>query len=92
MINYFKYYFFYIMKKKCLQYINWLGVKVRTVSSVYQHKNHITITYNFTSSDGLLIFGSGFFNNEPHKEVITFSNEEHATEEIKGIEFSMKQL
>jgi hypothetical protein len=40
----------------------------------------------------LLIFGSGFFNNEPHKEVITFSNEEHATEEIKGIEFSMKQL
>lgn len=67
-------------------------INLRTVSSVYQYKNRLTITYNFTSSDGLLIFGSGFLNNEPHKEVLTFNDEEYTTQQFKDIETQMNQL
>lgn len=67
-------------------------INLRTVSSVYQYKNNITIKYNFTSGNGLIVFGSGFLEKEPHKEVITFENEECTTEQFNHIENLMKKL
>jgi hypothetical protein len=67
-------------------------INLRHVTSVYQHKNRLTITYNTTSSDGLLIFGSGFVNQEPHKESIIFDNENDATVQMNEFYNNLKSL
>lgn len=63
-------------------------INLKNVSSVYQHTNKITITYNCNSSDGLLIFGSGFINQQPHSEIIHFENEQDASKHMEFIENS----
>jgi len=67
-------------------------INLQTVSNVYQNKNCVTITYNYTSSNGLLIFGSGYINQEPHTETIIFKNTEDATNKIDEIHKSMENL
>ncbi len=63
-------------------------INLKNVSSIQQHKNKLTITYNFNSSEGLLLFGSGFINQEPHKEVIHCENEQEASNHINFIQNS----
>jgi len=67
-------------------------INLRDVSSVYQYNNRITVNYNYTTSNGLLIFGSGFIEQEHHKEIITFNTEEDASHHIKNIEHAMANL
>lgn len=67
-------------------------INLRTVSSVYQHKNRITINYNYPTSNGFLIFGSGFYEQVPHKEELNFEKEEEATKYLKDMEFVMEKL
>ena len=69
-------------------------INLKKVSSIHQHGNKITITYNFNSSNGLLIFGSGFIDQEPHKEVIDCENEQDAANHINYIQnsFNYQQL
>lgn len=67
-------------------------INLRHVTSVYQHKNRLTITYNIPSSDGLLIFGSGFINQEPHKESIIFDNENDATIQMNELYNNLNSL
>jgi hypothetical protein len=67
-------------------------INLRTVSSVYQYKNRITVTYNYPNSNGLLIFGSGFYEQTPHKDELNCENEEEAIQHIKCIELCMKNM
>lgn len=64
-------------------------INLNTVSSFYQHKNLITITYNQNSSEGFIFVGSGFINQGPHKEIITFDNEDDAAKEMERIEIKV---
>ena len=57
-------------------------INLNTVSNIFRYKNQLTITYNFNSSNGFLIFGSGIIEQEPHKEIVTFENEKDAETEI----------
>lgn len=57
-------------------------INLNTVSNVSRYKKQLTITYNFNSTNGFLIFGSGMIDQEPHKEIITFDNEKDAESEI----------
>ena len=63
-------------------------INLKNVSSIHQHTNKITITYNFNSSDGLLIFGSGFINQQPHTEIIHCESEQVAINHLDFIENS----
>ncbi len=67
-------------------------INLRHVTNVYQHKNRVTITYNTPSSEGLLIFGSGFINQEPHKESIIFDNENDAAIHMNELYDKLKSL
>lgn len=64
-------------------------INLNTVSSFYQHKNLITITYNQNASEGVIFFGSGFINQGPHKEIITYDSEDDATNEMQRIEIKV---
>ena len=63
-------------------------INLKNVSSIHQHSNKLTITYNFNSSDGLLIFGSGFINQQPHTETIHFESEQDASKHLDFIQNS----
>lgn len=67
-------------------------INLKTVSSLYQYKNRITVTYNYNASNGLLIFGSGYIHQEPHTEVIHFENEDFATQSINHLEKLMEKV
>jgi len=67
-------------------------INLRTISSMYQYKNRITVNYNYTTSNGLLIFGYGYIKQQPHTEVFTCNNEEEASQYIKDMEYNMKNL
>lgn len=67
-------------------------INLKTVSSVYQCKNRLTITYNYTKSEGLLILGSGYINTEPYTEVIHCENDDIASQQINDIEGLLKKI
>jgi hypothetical protein len=72
--------------KNCARLIN-----LKNISSVYHYDNKITMTYNYNTSDGLLIFGCGFFDNNPHSEIIHFDNEKEALDTFNTIDMLMKE-
>lgn len=49
-------------------------INTKTISTVYQNKNHLTITYNYTSTRSFLLFGTGVIEKEPHSETFTYDN------------------
>jgi len=60
-------------------------INLKNVSSIQQYKNKITITYNFNTSEGLLILGSGFIDKLPHTETLTCDNENIASKHIDSM-------
>ncbi len=60
-------------------------INLKNVSSIQQCKNKITITYNFNTSEGLLILGTGFIDKLPHTETLTCENEIDASKHIDSI-------
>jgi len=60
-------------------------INLKNVSSIQQFKNKITITYNFHTSEGLLILGSGFIDKLPHTETLTCENEIIACKHIDSM-------
>jgi len=72
--------------KNCERLIN-----LQNVSSVYYKSKKITMTYNYNTSDGLLILGCGFFNKNPHSEIIHFDNEKEALDTFNTIDMLMKE-
>ena len=66
-------------------------INLNTVSNIFRYKNQVTITYNFSSSNGFLIVGSGIIDQEPHKEIVTFENEKDAETEIDNFTRMNKQ-
>jgi hypothetical protein len=72
--------------KNCARLIN-----LKNISSVYHYDNKISLTYNYCTSDGLLILGSGFFNKNPHSEIIHFDNEKVALDTFNTIDMLMKE-
>jgi hypothetical protein len=67
-------------------------INLRTVSSVHQYKNRITVTYNYPTSNGFLIMGCGFHEQVPNKDELNCENEEEATQYVNDIELIMKKL
>ena len=61
-------------------------INVNTVSSFYQHKNRLTITYNYSLSNAFLIFGTGVIEQTPHQETFDFDNEQTLTNEMEKLE------
>jgi hypothetical protein len=72
--------------KNCSRLIN-----LKNISSVYHYDNKISLTYNYCTSDGLLILGSGFFNKNPHSEIIHFDNNEDACKTFNEIDMIIKK-
>jgi hypothetical protein len=60
-------------------------INLKNVSSIQQSKNKLTITYNFNTSEGLLILGSGFIDKLPHTETLTCENELDACKHIDSM-------
>ena len=60
-------------------------INLKNVSSIQQSKNKLTITYNFNTSEGLLILGSGFIDKLPHTETLTCENERDACKHIDSM-------
>lgn len=66
-------------------------INTKTISTVYQDNKKLTITYNYNTSNGLIIFGSGFINQEPHSETLHFENSQEASIFLDKIQASISE-